>query len=152
MNSLLINVGHVLPNAHVIGRKQIHVRKARWAPRAGTPSRSGVDTRGAVLTFEDVRDRAKADHDVRLVLSTVGPYFKLSCLRDQTGGGGQVLLGETEGLVLSPLRILHVDSMRIYNSRMKTLKRSGEETGQLGMMGLGTCRGLSGDERPVFMF
>lgn len=80
------------------------------------------------------------DHHVTLSLSTIGPYFKLSCCYDGGPcGDAQVVLGETEGVILAPIGILHVDSMRIYNSRLKKLKREGGEMTQLGMMGLGAC-------------
>ncbi len=109
-------------------------------PRAGA-DRSPLETPDLardVLTFVDVRDRAKMAHNVTVTLSTFGPYFKLLCHHDgqADSGGGPVLLGETEGFIVAPLRILHVDSMRIYNSKMKKL--NGGETGRLGMMGLGT--------------
>lgn len=108
--------------------------------RSGAPGREMPDLARDVLTFADVRDRAKMEHNVKVTLSKFGPYFKLLCHHDGPGGGGAapVLLGETEGFLVAPLGILHVDSMRIYNSKMKRLKRDGDETGQLGMMGLGT--------------
>jgi hypothetical protein len=111
-------------------------------PRAGARVRETPDVVPDVLTFADVRDGAKAALNVTVTLSAFGPYFKLLCHYGGQPGKGvaPVLLGETEGFIVAPLRILHVDSMRIYNSKMKRLERDGNETGQLGMMGLGTLQ------------
>jgi len=125
----------------------------RPQPAASSSSEVDVDVVGTtVLTYQDVRARALADHGLALTLATVGPYFKVTCHhRDDVARAD--LLGETEGVIVGPLGILHVDSMRIYNSRLKLLTKSGREreaggnaggnagelqrVANIGMMGLG---------------
>ena len=68
-----------------------------------------------------------------LDLQTLGPLYKVSChLGDRSG----VLLGESDGFVVPMARIMHCDTMRIYNSRMKSLQQSSTNL-KLGFMGLG---------------
>jgi hypothetical protein len=73
--------------------------------------------------------------NLTLRLNTIGPFFKLTCHHAEDS---QVVLGETDGFVVPPLRILHVDSMRIYNSRLKKLKQNVDDhEANIGIMGLG---------------
>ena len=123
----------------------------RSQPAASSSSDVDVDVVGTtVLTYQDVRERALADHGLALTLETVGPYFKVTCHHRDDGARAD-LLGETEGVIVGPLGILHVDSMRIYNSRLKRLTKNGREgekeeggnagerqrVANIGMMGLG---------------
>ena len=71
-------------------------------------------------------------------MKTIGPLYKLTCYY---GGGPDsgLLLGESDGFVVAPLKLMHCDTMRIYNSKLKKLNRASEEAEnvRLGPMGLG---------------
>ena len=143
-------------------RQVLATLRARASVDAGPPSQPSRN----VLTYEDVSSRARADHQLALTLTTIGPYFRLTCYQDDVNDSGdvngvngvdhvksdaKVLLGESEGVVVPPLGVLHVDSMRIYNSKLKRLTKRREQIEQrgqiaqweqrnvksIGMMGLG---------------
>lgn len=67
-----------------------------------------------------------------LDLETLGPLYKVRCHLGDTSG---VLLGESDGFIIPFARLMHCDTMRIYNSKLKGVQRSMDL--QLGFMGLG---------------
>lgn len=72
-----------------------------------------------------------------MALSTFGPLYRITCtVEEELESGGDVrtiLLGETDGFVVPFLKLMHCDTMRIYNSRLKSCNSDR----RLGIMGLG---------------
>ncbi|KAI8103448.1 hypothetical protein M9435_004787 [Picochlorum sp. BPE23] len=98
---------------------------------------AGDDCGPSTATFEYVRNQVLVERDLRLTLSTIGPLYRITCtVEEHPEDGGDVctiLLGETDGFVVPPLKLMHCDTMRIYNSRLKSCKTDR----RLGFMGLG---------------
>lgn len=65
-------------------------------------------------------------------LQTLGPLYRVRC---HVGDASGIVLGESDGFVVSMAQFMHCDTMRIYNSKIKKIRRSMDL--HLGFMGLG---------------
>ena len=74
------------------------------------------------MTQQELR-AAAADRGLALELSVVGPAVGVTCRKAGGSGGEQDVVAELEGFVVPPVGpfrgLLHLDSLRVYNSRLR---------------------------------
>lgn len=71
------------------------------------------------ISIEEIKRAAEA-RGLELSMSTVGPFFKVRCFaRGSASQTDENIIAEADGFTAAPFGILHLDSMRVYNSRIK---------------------------------
>jgi hypothetical protein len=106
--------------AHAQRLRQTHGRRHPLHSCAAAPAAS--PPAASLISQEELRELALA-RGLTLALSTLGPFFKASVTLRSAPGSEPV--GVLEGFVAPPpFGILHLDSVRIYNSRLYGEARS----------------------------